>query len=102
MIEKRVAVCQSKEEAAHWVELLKRYMPSRSTVNNNNNNKVVPSKAEFVPQPPPHVSIYKFITFVFFWFKFLNGSISVFSRHIAESAWLLYTFIDLKLQLSIR
>lgn len=62
MIEKRVAVCQSKEEAAHWVELLKHYMPTRSVISNT---KIVPSKAEFVPQPPPHVSIHQSLVYLF-------------------------------------
>lgn len=35
MIEKRIAVCQSKEEADHWVDLLKKHMP-------NNNQKMSP------------------------------------------------------------
>lgn len=55
MIEKRVAVCQSKNEANYWVELLRKHMPNRSNVNSLN-QKVLPSKVEYVPQPPPHVS----------------------------------------------
>lgn len=56
MIDKRIAVCQSKEEADHWVELLRKQMPRSSTVSNVS-QKVAPSQAQFVPQPPPHVSI---------------------------------------------
>ncbi|XP_023023049.1 rho guanine nucleotide exchange factor 7 isoform X2 [Leptinotarsa decemlineata] len=55
MIDKRVAVCQSKEEADHWVELLCKHMPRSSTASNIS-QKVSPSQAQFVPQPPPHTS----------------------------------------------
>ncbi|KAG5898986.1 hypothetical protein JTB14_004705 [Gonioctena quinquepunctata] len=54
MIDKRVAVCQSKEEADHWVELLGKHMPRSSTASNIS-HKVAPSQAQFVPQPPPHL-----------------------------------------------
>ncbi|VEN48191.1 unnamed protein product, partial [Callosobruchus maculatus] len=53
MIDKRVAVCQSKEEADHWVELLKNQMPRASSASALS-QKVAPSQAQFVPQPPPH------------------------------------------------
>lgn len=49
-------MCQSKEEANHWVELLRKHMPHRSNAASVN-QKVSPSQAEIVPQPPPHVSI---------------------------------------------
>lgn len=51
MIEKKIAVCQSKDEANHWVELLRKHMP-RSSVH----QKASPSQMEVMPQP--HVSIY--------------------------------------------
>ncbi|XP_018329256.1 uncharacterized protein LOC108739724 isoform X2 [Agrilus planipennis] len=53
LIEKRTAVCQSKEEADRWVEILRKHMPHRSNVNSFN-QKALPSQAEVVPQPPPH------------------------------------------------
>ncbi|XP_015835673.1 rho guanine nucleotide exchange factor 7 isoform X4 [Tribolium castaneum] len=53
MIEKKIAVCQSKNEANYWVELLRKHMPKNAT---SNNQKVAPSQAQFVPQPPPHTS----------------------------------------------
>lgn len=53
MIEKFVAVCQSREEANHWVEILGKSNPNRT---NSITNKALPSKVEIVPQPPPHVS----------------------------------------------
>ncbi|XP_044267611.1 uncharacterized protein LOC123013250 isoform X2 [Tribolium madens] len=53
MIEKKIAVCQSKIEANHWVELLRKHMPKNAT---SNNQKVAPSQAQFVPQPPPHLN----------------------------------------------
>lgn len=56
MIDKRVAVCQSKEEADHWVELLRKQMPRTSTVSTTS-QKALPSQAQLVPQPPPHVSV---------------------------------------------
>ncbi|RZC34675.1 rho guanine nucleotide exchange factor 7 [Asbolus verrucosus] len=55
MIEKKIAVCQSKTEANHWVELLRKHMPKTSSVSNSN-QKVSPSQAQFVPQPPPHLN----------------------------------------------
>ncbi|XP_018329262.1 rho guanine nucleotide exchange factor 7 isoform X7 [Agrilus planipennis] len=55
LIEKRTAVCQSKEEADRWVEILRKHMPHRSNVNSFN-QKALPSQAEVVPQPPPHMS----------------------------------------------
>lgn len=55
MIDKRIAVCQSKEEADHWVDLLRKQMPRISTISNVS-QKVAPSQAQFIPQPPPHVS----------------------------------------------
>ncbi|XP_018577740.1 uncharacterized protein LOC108916034 [Anoplophora glabripennis] len=54
MIDKRVAVCQSREEADHWVELLRKQMPRSSTASTIS-QKVAPSQAQFVPQPPPHL-----------------------------------------------
>ncbi|KAF5274689.1 hypothetical protein FQA39_LY07080 [Lamprigera yunnana] len=54
LIEKRTAVCQSREEANHWVELLRKHMPHRSNVSTVN-IKASPSQAEIVPQPPPHL-----------------------------------------------
>jgi Rho guanine nucleotide exchange factor 7 len=53
LIEKKVAVCQSKNEANHWVDLLRKHMPKSAAVSNQ---KVAPSQAQFVPQPPPHTS----------------------------------------------
>uniref|UniRef100_A0A1Y1N2C5 Rho guanine nucleotide exchange factor 7 n=2 Tax=Photinus pyralis TaxID=7054 RepID=A0A1Y1N2C5_PHOPY len=53
LIEKRTAICQSKDEANHWVELLRKHMPHRI---NGSSPKVSPSQAELVPQPPPHMS----------------------------------------------
>ncbi|KRT78493.1 Pleckstrin homology domain containing protein [Oryctes borbonicus] len=47
MIEKKVAVCQSKDEANHWVELLRKHMPRSSGVH----QKACPSQAEIIPQP---------------------------------------------------
>ncbi|KAK9737844.1 RhoGEF domain [Popillia japonica] len=47
MIEKKIAVCQSKDEANHWVELLRKHMPRSS----NTHQKVSPSQAEIVSQP---------------------------------------------------
>ncbi|CAH0556423.1 unnamed protein product [Brassicogethes aeneus] len=52
MIDRRLAVCQSKEEADHWVDLLRKSMPRSSTTSLN--QKVAPSQAQYVPQPPPH------------------------------------------------
>uniref|UniRef100_A0A1Y1N5D1 Rho guanine nucleotide exchange factor 7 n=1 Tax=Photinus pyralis TaxID=7054 RepID=A0A1Y1N5D1_PHOPY len=52
LIEKRTAICQSKDEANHWVELLRKHMPHRI---NGSSPKVSPSQAELVPQPPPHL-----------------------------------------------
>ncbi|KAJ3653769.1 hypothetical protein Zmor_013004 [Zophobas morio] len=54
MIEKKVAVCQSKNEANHWVDLLRKHMPKSG--GNSSNQKVSPSQAQFVPQPPPHLN----------------------------------------------
>lgn len=56
MIERRIAVCQTKEEANRWVELLRKHMPNNSNPSNNH-QKISPSQAQIVPQPPPHVSI---------------------------------------------
>lgn len=55
LIEKRTAICQSREEANHWVELLRKHIPHRSNVVSLN-SKVSPTQAEIVPQPPPHMS----------------------------------------------
>ncbi|KAF5287117.1 hypothetical protein FQR65_LT12340 [Abscondita terminalis] len=54
LIEKRTAICQSKDEANHWVELLRKHLPHRSNVTSLN-PKASPSQAEIVPQPPPHL-----------------------------------------------
>lgn len=54
MIERRIAICQSKEEANHWVELLRKHMPRQSTTSTISQR--LPSQADAVPQPPPHVS----------------------------------------------
>ena len=59
MIEKKVAVCQSREEANHWVDILRKHMPSRSVVANVS-QKIAPSHAEIIPQP--HVSFVTFAT----------------------------------------
>ncbi|KAL1512950.1 hypothetical protein ABEB36_002449 [Hypothenemus hampei] len=57
MIDKRVVICQSKQEADHWVDLLTHTQGSK---NSNSispvNQKVLPSQAQYVPQPPPHMS----------------------------------------------
>lgn len=54
LIEKRIAVCQSKDEANYWTELLTKHMPHQSNVATTK-VKALPSQAEIVPQPPPHV-----------------------------------------------
>lgn len=57
MIDKKVAVCQSKEEADRWVELFKKNQPRSSTASLN--QKASPTQVQYVPQPPnPHVSIW--------------------------------------------
>ncbi|XP_066255074.1 rho guanine nucleotide exchange factor 7 isoform X2 [Euwallacea similis] len=53
MIEKRVVICQSRQEADHWLELLMNSQGSRSSTSSQ---KVLPSQAQYVPQPPPHMS----------------------------------------------
>ncbi|KAL3280664.1 hypothetical protein HHI36_003901 [Cryptolaemus montrouzieri] len=55
MTEKKIAVCQSKDEANYWVDLLKTQVPRNSSTNELN-QKASPSQAHFVPQPPPHMS----------------------------------------------
>ncbi|XP_017780992.1 PREDICTED: uncharacterized protein LOC108565852 [Nicrophorus vespilloides] len=52
LIDKVTAVCQSKDEANHWVDILRKYNPNRITIS----NKSPPSQAEMVPQPPPHLN----------------------------------------------
>ncbi|XP_050300359.1 uncharacterized protein LOC126738917 isoform X2 [Anthonomus grandis grandis] len=55
MIDRRVVICQSRQEADHWVELLSKHVGSRvSTTSTNSGHKVLPSQAQYVPQPPPH------------------------------------------------
>lgn len=54
MIEKRVAVCQSKNETNHWVELLRKHMPK---CGRSEKDKGSPVQVQYVPQPPPHVSV---------------------------------------------
>ncbi|XP_066255071.1 uncharacterized protein RtGEF isoform X1 [Euwallacea similis] len=53
MIEKRVVICQSRQEADHWLELLMNSQGSRSSTSSQ---KVLPSQAQYVPQPPPHLN----------------------------------------------
>ncbi|XP_060518935.1 uncharacterized protein LOC132697434 isoform X2 [Cylas formicarius] len=53
MIDKRVVVCQSKQEADKWVELLTKQVPRNSSASNQ---MASPSQAQYVPQPPPHVA----------------------------------------------
>nr|XP_022918711.1 uncharacterized protein LOC111427702 isoform X1 [Onthophagus taurus]XP_022918712.1 uncharacterized protein LOC111427702 isoform X1 [Onthophagus taurus] len=48
MIEKRIAVCQSRDEANHWVELLRKHMPNRS---NSIHQKPLSTHVEVVQQP---------------------------------------------------
>lgn len=55
MIDKRVVYCQSREDADHWIELLKKQMPRSSTASTVS-QKMAPSQAQFVPQPPPHMT----------------------------------------------
>ncbi|XP_057659892.1 uncharacterized protein LOC130896115 isoform X1 [Diorhabda carinulata] len=55
MIDKRVVYCQNKEDADHWIELLKKQMPRSSTASTVS-QKMGPSQAQFVPQPPPHLN----------------------------------------------
>ncbi|XP_072396138.1 rho guanine nucleotide exchange factor 7-like isoform X1 [Diabrotica undecimpunctata] len=55
MIDRRLVVCQNKEDADHWVELLRKQMPRSSTASTVS-QKVSPSQAQFVPQPPPHMT----------------------------------------------
>nr|XP_022918713.1 rho guanine nucleotide exchange factor 7 isoform X2 [Onthophagus taurus] len=50
MIEKRIAVCQSRDEANHWVELLRKHMPNRS---NSIHQKPLSTHVEVVQQPHP-------------------------------------------------
>lgn len=54
MIEKRIAVCQSKEDANHWVDLLKKHMPNTNSSGSSGGGTQKISLV--VPQPPPHVS----------------------------------------------
>ncbi|XP_044750451.1 uncharacterized protein LOC123310839 [Coccinella septempunctata] len=56
MTEKKIAVCQSKDEANYWVELLKKQLPKNSSTSELN-PKASPSQAHFVPQPPPHLNL---------------------------------------------
>ncbi|XP_030759616.1 uncharacterized protein LOC115885013 isoform X1 [Sitophilus oryzae] len=56
MIDKRIVICQSREEADHWVEILTRQQGSRSSVSSTVSHKVLPSQAQYVPQPPPHLA----------------------------------------------
>lgn len=58
MIEKRLVICQSREEANHWVELLQKHIPN-NMLTSSMSQKISPSQAQVLPQPPPHVSIYK-------------------------------------------
>ncbi|CAG9862680.1 unnamed protein product [Phyllotreta striolata] len=55
MIDKRIVTCQNKDDADHWTELLKKQMPRSSTASTVS-QKVAPSQAQFVPQPPPHMT----------------------------------------------
>lgn len=50
MIEKIIAICQSKEEASNWVDLLRKHTKGH--------HKTPPptSPGDSVPTPPPHVS----------------------------------------------
>lgn len=63
MIEKRIAVCQSKEEANHWVDLLKKHMPNSSGGGGGGTHPKNNSMSVVVPQPPPHVSGFCFCFF---------------------------------------
>ncbi|XP_045472847.1 uncharacterized protein LOC123679336 [Harmonia axyridis] len=56
MTEKKIAVCQSKDEANYWVDLLKKQLPKNSATSDLN-QKASPSQAHFVPQPPPHLNL---------------------------------------------
>lgn len=49
MIEKRIAVCQTKEDANHWVELLKNHTSINTTIFTNGT-----TQSHLIPQPPPH------------------------------------------------
>ncbi|KAJ8952295.1 hypothetical protein NQ318_007463 [Aromia moschata] len=62
MIDKRVAVCQSREEADHWVELLRKQMPRSSTASTIS-QKVAPSQAQFV-RSHLHILNSKIITLI--------------------------------------
>ncbi|CAH1108583.1 unnamed protein product [Psylliodes chrysocephalus] len=55
MIDKRIVTCQNKDDADHWTELLRKQMPRVSTASTVS-QKVAPSQAQFVPQPPPHMT----------------------------------------------
>ncbi|CAG9769067.1 unnamed protein product [Ceutorhynchus assimilis] len=56
MIDKRVVVCQSKQEADYWVELLSKTQGMRTSTTSISSHKALPSQAQYVPQPPPHLT----------------------------------------------
>lgn len=56
MIDKRIVICQSRQEADHWVELLAKQQGFRSSSTPAASHKVLPSQVQYVPQPPPHTS----------------------------------------------
>ncbi|KAH1004446.1 hypothetical protein HUJ05_005257 [Dendroctonus ponderosae] len=56
MIDKRVVICQSRQLADQWVDMLTQTQGSRISVNSTTSHKALPSQAQHVLQPPPHVS----------------------------------------------
>lgn len=56
MIDKRVVICQSRQEADHWVDLLTKQQGPRTSTTSTASHKVSPSQVQYVPQPPPHTS----------------------------------------------
>ncbi|ENN71038.1 hypothetical protein YQE_12249, partial [Dendroctonus ponderosae] len=60
MIDKRVVICQSRQLADQWVDMLTQTQGSRISVNSTTSHKALPSQAQHVLQPPPHVVLSEF------------------------------------------
>ncbi|XP_048518701.1 rho guanine nucleotide exchange factor 6 [Dendroctonus ponderosae] len=56
MIDKRVVICQSRQLADQWVDMLTQTQGSRISVNSTTSHKALPSQAQHVLQPPPHLA----------------------------------------------
>lgn len=92
LIERRIAVCQGPNEANKWVDLLTTQSNGgidirRQTAGDLKRN--VSSSAVNIPQPPPHVSFFKF----FIRYCFPQIRISISSRIL-----IIYYTINSKIQ----